>query len=108
MQFVQKESTQQIADFRISCPTTELAPRTRRETCSKSCFRCQRGSQQIVVQSLHDFAVVAEKKMQHTSGSVVNVSVYSSSCVIASKLSNELKDSAAVAEMQQDVSHLLE
>ena len=45
---------------RISCPT-ELIPRARRDTSSKSWFRCQRGSQQIVDQSLHDFAAVAER-----------------------------------------------
>ena len=38
----------------------------------------------------------------------MNVSVNSASGVIARKLSNELKDFAAVAEMQQDVSHVLD
>ena len=38
----------------------------------------------------------------------MNVSVNSTSGVIARKLSNELKDLAAVAEMQQDVSHVFD
>ena len=38
----------------------------------------------------------------------MNVSVNSASGVIARKLSNELKGLAAVAEMQQDVSHVFD
>ena len=42
------------------------------------------------------------------SGFGVNVSINSASGVIARKLSNELKDLAAVAETQQDVSHVFD
>ena len=73
---------------RISCPT-ELVPRARRVTSSKSWFRYQRGSQQIVDQSLHDFAAVAERELHAVSGPGVDDSVNSASGVIARKLSNE-------------------
>ena len=74
---------------RISCPT-ELVPRARRVTSSKSWFRYQRGSQQIVDQSLHDFAAVAERELHAVSGSGVKDSVNSASGVIARKLSTSI------------------
>ena len=51
---------------------------------------------------------MAERELQAVSGSGVNVSVSSASGVIACKLSNELKDLAAVAETEQDVSHVFD
>ena len=54
-------------------------------------------------QSLHDFAAVAERELHTVSGFGVDDSVNSASGVIPRKLSNELKDLAAVAETQQDV-----
>ena len=51
---------------------------------------------------------VAEGELQAVSGSGVDDSVNSASGVIARKLSNELKDLAAVAETEQDVLHVLD
>ena len=93
---------------RISCPTTERVPRTRRDTSSKSWFRCQGGSHQIFDQSLHDFATAAMRELHAVSGSGVDDSVNSASGVIACKLSNELKDWSAVAETEQDVLHMFD
>ena len=92
---VDLSSRPRVPEFML---TTELVPRTRRDTSSKSWFRCQRGAQQIV-------AAVAEteRKLQAASGFGANVSVNSAPGVIARNLSNKLKDLAAVAKTEQDV-----
>ena len=59
-------------------------------------------------QSFHDFTAVAEGELQAASGFGADDSVNSASGVIARKLSNELKDLAAVAETEQDVLHVLD
>ena len=51
---------------------------------------------------------MAERVLQAASGSGVDDSVNSAPGVIARKLSNELQDLPAVAEMQQDVSHVFD
>ena len=52
--------------------------------------------------------MVTERNLQAFSGFGVNVSVNSASDVIARKLSNELKDLAAVAKTEQDVLHIFD
>ena len=52
---------------------------------------------------LYDFAAVSERELQALSGFGADDSVNSASGVIARKLSNELKDLAAVAKTEQDV-----
>ena len=49
-----------------------------------------------------------QNELQAASGFGVDDSVNSASGVIARKLSNELKDLTALAEMQQDVSHVFD
>ena len=51
---------------------------------------------------------MAERELQAASSFGVDDSVNSASGVIARKLSNELKDLAAVAETQQDVLHVFD
>ena len=51
---------------------------------------------------------MAERELQAVSGFGVDDSVNSASGVSARKLSNELKDLAAVVETQQDVSHMFD
>ena len=51
---------------------------------------------------------MAERELQAVSDFGVDDSVNSASGVIPRKLSNELKDLAAVAETQQDVSHMFD
>ena len=51
---------------------------------------------------------MAERELQAASGFGADDSVNSASGVIARKLSNELKDLAAVAETEQDVMHIFD
>ena len=51
---------------------------------------------------------MAERELQAASGFGADDSVNSASGVIARKLSNELKDLAAVAKTEQDVLHILD
>ena len=87
-QFVQKESTQQIADNK-----DQLSNNRARNKDSKGY------EQQVLVHvsasitaDRHDFAAVAERELQAASGFGADDSVNSASGVIARKLSNELED----------------
>ena len=51
---------------------------------------------------------MAERELQADAGFGADVSVNSASGVIARKLSNELKDLAAVAKTEQDVLHIFD
>ena len=52
--------------------------------------------------------VVAERELQAVSGFGADYSVNSASDLIARKLSNELKDLAAVAKTEQDLLHVFD